>query len=530
MESNLIINAEEEKILNELKNIYGTEKCIDVLKNYISFVNLKKDKKINFGNYNILIRNQSEYGSVYQVVEIIWRILKTEKIINTQYRYLERNEIRKNRIVTDSRKTEEIEEELLIIDSQKIDSQIRYLTNDIKEMIQAYPDKVFLIIDKDEIQGLLNANMGDSITWTIEIERISKENKIDYISKFLTNNEIEYSKNQTFIDCLSEQPFWKVKNELINIVFECKAKDINFIDDKIMKETLNRSYYKENKKVVEKGNSLEKLNSMIGMEEVKKQINQIINYIKVNKKRGNMPSLHMCFLGNPGTGKTTVARIVGEIFSKMNILSDKDIFVEAQRNDLIGKYVGQTAPKTKEVIDRANGGVLFIDEAYSISAYIQDEGGRDYGAECIATLIKEMEDKRDSLCVILAGYSKEMQHMLNVNPGFESRVQFKINFPDYTEEELYDIFKEMAKKENYNLSSNLKKVLIEYFTQEKQKENFANARCVRNLFEKIKFEQADRVAQNERENPNLIKKCDIENVINRIEIKETEKFRIGFAS
>lgn len=213
----------------------------------------------------------------------------------------------------------------------------------------------------------------------------------------------------------------------------------------------------------------------------------------------------------------------------MNILSDKDIFVEAQRNDLIGKYVGQTAPKTKEVIDRANGGVLFIDEAYSISAYIKDEGGRDYGAECIATLIKEMEDKRDSLCVILAGYSKEMEHMLNVNPGFESRIQFKINFPDYSKEELYDIFKEMAKKENYNLSSNLKKILIEYFAKEKQKENFANARCVRNLFEKIKFEQADRVAKNEKDDLNLIKKCDIENVIKRINIKENEKFKIGFA-
>lgn len=249
MESNLIINAEEEKILNELKNIYGTEKCIDVLKNYISFVNLKKDKKINFGNYNILIRNQSEYGSVYQVIEIIWKILKTEKIINTQYRYLERNEIKKNRIASDSRKTEEIEEELLIIDSQKIDSPVRYLTNDIKEMIETYPNKIFMIIDKDEVQGLLNANMGDAITWTIEIEKISKENKIDYINNFLTNNEIKYSKNETFIDCLSEEPFWKVKNELINIVFECKAKDINFIDDKIMKETLNRSYYKKIKKL-----------------------------------------------------------------------------------------------------------------------------------------------------------------------------------------------------------------------------------------------------------------------------------------
>lgn len=181
------------------------------------------------------------------------------------------------------------------------------------------------------------------------------------------------------------------------------------------------------------------------------------------------------------------------------------------------------------MIERANGGVLFIDEAYSIASYIQDEVGGDYGAECIATLIKEMEDKRDSLCVILAGYSKETEYMLKVNPGFDSRVQFKIEFPDYTEEELYKIFKNMAKDEKYKLSSNLKNTLIEYFKIEKQKENFANARCVRNLFEKIKFEQAYRVSKSKNEDINLIKKCDIENVLLKINTTETKKVKIGFS-
>lgn len=113
-----------------------------------------------------------------------------------------------------------------------------------------------------------------------------------------------------------------------------------------------------------------------------------------------MPMLHMCFNGNPGTGKTTVARIVGKIFAEENILSNKEVFVEAQRCDLIGKYVGHTAPQTQGIIDKALGGVLFIDEAYSIASYIQDEGGRDYGAETIATLLKGMEDHRDNLCVM----------------------------------------------------------------------------------------------------------------------------------
>jgi len=144
--------------------------------------------------------------------------------------------------------------------------------------------------------------------------------------------------------------------------------------------------------------------------------------------------------------------------------------------------------------------------------------------------MKEMEDKRDSLCVILAGYTKEMEHMLSTNPGFESRIQFKVNFPDYTEEELYEIFKTMSKEEKYKLSNNLKPILLEYFKLEKQKENFSNARCVRNLFEKVKFEQAERVASNEDEDINLIKKCDIENVIIKIMPPEKIKRKIGFVA
>ena len=211
----------------------------------------------------------------------------------------------------------------------------------------------------------------------------------------------------------------------------------------------------------------------------------------------------------------------------MKILSDKEIFVEAQRTDLIGEYVGSTAPKTKRKVEKANGGVLFIDEAYSLCP---KDYGFDYGKECIATLMKEMEDKRESLCVILAGYTKETKEMLEVNPGFESRIQFYIEFPDYTEEELYEIFKKMAKDGKYKISSNLKPLLIEYFSNEKVKENFSNARCVRNLFEKIKFEQADRVARNSKEELNLIKKCDVENVLNKISKPEKKKIRIGFAN
>ena len=139
-----------------------------------------------------------------------------------------------------------------------------------------------------------------------------------------------------------------------------------------------------------------------------------------------------------------------------------------------------------------------------------------------------MEDKRDNLCVIMAGYTNEMDELLQANPGFNSRIQFKIDFPDYTEEELYEIFKQLAKKEKYKISPNIKQTVLEYFKNEKKKENFGNAREVRNLFEKVKFEQASRICKNKEENINTIKKIDIENVVQKTEKPKQEKIKIGF--
>ena len=185
---------------------------------------------------------------------------------------------------------------------------------------------------------------------------------------------------------------------------------------------------------------------------------------------------------------------------------------------------------TQKMIEKSLGGILFIDEAYSLASYIQDEGGRDYGAECVATLLKGMEDNRDNLCVILAGYTNEMEHMLKVNPGFESRIQFTIDFPDYSSESLYTIFQDLCRKEKYKLSSNIKNTLIEHFNIAKTKENFSNARYVRNLYEKVKIEQAYRVTTNMNENINLIKKCDIEKVVESFKLNREKLIRIGFSA
>ena len=536
MENNEILESKIEDILKKLDEIYGTEKCKTVLRNYAVYLKMKKERKIKVGTYNVLIENSSEAVVPKQIIEIIYKLLKEYGVVNTSIKYLTMDEIRKNNESSrrgDRKKKEKekiIKEDLLVVDTEKLDTSIDYIKSNIRDLVNKYPKKILILIYKkpkgkfvfwgDEYD---DEYFGDIISWKVPLEGLTKNNKIDYIAKYMKKNNIKIDKRSSFKEKLAEENYSKIKDELLNIVLECKIKNVNTITDKVVKEELKRKYF-----IKDKRSGLEELNSLIGIESVKKQIEQIVSFLKINKERKKLPMLHMCFMGNPGTGKTTVARIIGKIFSEMEILSKDKIFVEAASQDLIGEYVGHTAPKTKAMTDKAKGGVLFIDEAYSLSS---KHAKTSFSEECIATLLKEMEDKRDSLCVILAGYTNEMEELLKVNPGFESRIQFRIEFPDYTSEELYEIFKQMVKKENYKLGNNIKDLVIEYFEKEKKKENFANARCARSLFEKIKFEQSYRVAKQEGADINLIKQCDVRNVIEKLNRPDKqERIKIGFAS
>ena len=383
----------------------------------------------------------------------------------------------------------------------------------IEEMIKQMPDKAFIILEDEFMEGKTNAIFLEHFSWSMKIDVISEREKEKYVEKFMKSNDLIC--DEELVKQIADAPYYKVKNKLLNIWVNCKINNYNNVED-VMTKKIKVPKTEEKTKV-----GLAELDELIGFEDVTQQLKKVINYIKISKNRQNLPMLHMVFNGNPGTGKTTVARIIGKIFAEENILSDKNIFVEAQRHDLIGKYVGQTAPKTQGVIDRAIGGVLFIDEAYTIASYIKDESGGDYGAECVATLLKGMEDNRDNLCVILAGYTKEMNHMLSVNPGFESRIQFVIDFPNYTSEELYVIFKQLCKKEKYKVSPNVKKLLIEHFNIAKNSKNFSNARYVRSLFEKVKIEQANRVIKD-------IKSADIITGVD-VKMEEVKTNKIGFA-
>lgn len=242
---------------------------------------------------------------------------------------------------------------------------------------------------------------------------------------------------------------------------------------------------------------LEELNKLVGLEKVKKDVNSLINLVRVRKIRKDRGikqpamSLHLVFSGNPGTGKTTVARLLSKIYHEIGLLS-KGHLIETDRSGLVGGYVGQTAIKTKEVIDSAVGGILFIDEAYSLASKSEN----DYGLEAIDTLLKAMEDMRDDLIVIVAGYPVLMDNFLNSNPGLESRFNKFIFFEDYNEEELYDIFISMCDNSSLSLDDGAKQYLKEYFKNmyEHRSSNFANGRAVRNFFEEVISNQANRLA------------------------------------
>ena len=244
------------------------------------------------------------------------------------------------------------------------------------------------------------------------------------------------------------------------------------------------------------------LNELVGLDEVKKDIKNLVNLMKVRKLReaNDLPvppmSLHMVFLGNPGTGKTTVARIVSGLYAAIGVL-EKGQLVEVDRSGLVAGYVGQTALKTQEVIKKAIGGVLFIDEAYSLSS----GGENDFGREAIETILKAMEDHRDELIVIVAGYTGPMEKFINSNPGLESRFNKYIYFPDYNGEQLTEMFRIRCKKNGYTLTEESDKAAVEMFTElyENRSENFGNGRDVRNCFEDMIVRQSNRVAQ--MENP-----------------------------
>jgi len=245
--------------------------------------------------------------------------------------------------------------------------------------------------------------------------------------------------------------------------------------------------------------ALKKMDRLIGLDVVKKEIKSLIDFLSVEKARASQGfketslSLHFVFRGNPGTGKTTVARILADVFKAMNLLN-KGQLVEVDRTGLVGEYVGQTAIKTNKAIDSAIGGVLFIDEAYTLSS---PQGGNDFGKEAINTLLKRMEDDRGKFITIVAGYTDEMERFLSSNPGLASRFTKFIDFDDYSPSEMTEIFKSMAEAKGMTLSEGVEEAIENMFVAlyNQRDKSFANGRTVRNVFEMILQNQARRISE-----------------------------------
>lgn len=326
-----------------------------------------------------------------------------------------------------------------------------------------------------------------------EITRLANElveQNDDFSIRALTNKISEFSSDT------------KCTKEIKQFVISLKDSMVKYCGYlKVKSACGNESLEEEDKRSLEE--LLQELHALTGLENVKQQVSDLIAYQKVQKLRrerglnSQKNTLHMAFTGNPGTGKTTVARIVGHIYKQLGLLS-KGHFIEVSRTDLIAGYQGQTALKVKAVIERAKGGVLFIDEAYSIT---ENDHSDSYGRECLTELTKALEDYRDDLVVIVAGYTEPMNLFFKSNPGLKSRFNTFIEFGDYSADELISILEYMCKNNDYVLSDDLRLTLIQFFSNEIEKkgENFANARLARNVYDDLVMNHAKRIVS--KDNP-----------------------------
>jgi len=267
----------------------------------------------------------------------------------------------------------------------------------------------------------------------------------------------------------------------------------NYSDDTLV--NLQEEY--DNTNIQEIIDEFEK--ELIGLQPVKTRIKEIAALLLIDKLRHKLelvsgnPGLHMSFTGSPGTGKTAVATKMSDILYRLGYIK-KGHLLTVTRDDLVGQYIGHTAPKTKEVLKQAMGGVLFIDEAYYL---YKPDNDRDYGAEAIEILLQVMENQRDDLVVIFAGYKDKMDKFYESNPGLSSRVTNHVDFPDYTSEELLKISELMLEEQQYKLTEEAKQALLEYVNRRKKRANFANARSMQNALGRARMRQADRIFSQE---------------------------------
>ena len=399
---------------------------------------------------------------------------------------------------------------------------------------------------RNEMLQMLSLNPGfkSRIQFTLDFPNYSRE-ELKSIAELMLKNrhytigEAAMNRILDITDVKRKEPNFANAREIRNIldqVIMCQNIRTAGLDDNELGVVDVNKYISDSKinlpvsgdgaeKIILTGD--EELDRLVGLSAVKRMIKKIRAYAKRNKGEADF-NLHMCFYGNPGTGKTEVARILSRILYDAGVLDEAKL-VETDGHGLLGKYVGETAPKTEAKINEAMGGVLFIDEAYSLmGANTVNGSATNYGEEAIAVLLKEMEDRRGQFCVILAGYKDEMKNMLSTNPGFESRIQFTLEFPDYSREELREIATQYLTKKHYEIEDETLEKILEITEYFRNRPNFANARTMRNILNQVLMNQNLRT---EDEYDNTIIIDDVEDYLkdNGIDLSNTNSERsIGF--
>lgn len=360
---------------------------------------------------------------------------------------------------------------------------------------------------RNEMQKMLSANPGlkSRIQFMLDFPNYSRDELHDIAMLMLKKQNYVISRDAMnkildITDIKRKEPNFANAREIRNIldqVIMCQNLRCIGTDDNELGIVDVNKYIADNRIVLPTGagdatkkilTGEEELDNLIGLASVKRMVKKIKAYAKRNKDDSDS-NIHMCFYGNPGTGKTEVARIISRILYASGVLDEAKL-VETNAQGLLGKFVGQTGPKTEEKVKEAMGGVLFIDEAYGLLGTNSADGNSScYGDEAITVLLKEMEDHRGQFCVILAGYKDEMQRLLSANPGFESRIQFTLDFPDYSKDELREIAKIFLAKKKYEIEPNALNMLLDITEYYRNRPNFANARTLRNIVEQVIMNQ-----------------------------------------
>ena len=464
-------------LFDKINKLYINDESKELLKKIIEYMR-KYDEKIetNYIPFNIIIEiNNSE---------------TKDELLNI----IEQSSIHFNYIKNNTKKTISLIDLEKDIDFSKYGfmtiTNIKGLTNIELSEQQKFYNTLEDNLSKEDKSVTLIVGTSQEIT-TFFLGREQLRNKY-FDFKLIGINPNIQDIYETILDKVEIEDDKKVV--LLDYITNTYKSDINYVEyknDLIKYISFNKEIPKlEEKKSIDE--IFKDLNELVGLDKVKKVLHDLVDVINLKEKANNLKiqdmNLHMVFLGNPGTGKTTIARMISNILYNLGYIKENKL-VEVSVKDLVGQYVGQTAPKTMSVIEKSLNGVLFIDEAYTLSV----KGDNTYNAEAIATLIQAMENYRDRLVVIFAGYTKEMQDFLNSNSGIVSRIGYTLEFDDYTTDELVKIFINFASKSGFEVSDDALEYLKQVIDENRNTKNFGNARFVRNIYEKTIIKHATNV-------------------------------------